>query len=220
MKLLTRPFALCLLISFLFSCFINAQNPYSSLNDDYREIFDDIPIDKGQEKEFFDYAVKLYQLDSLKKAGQIFDRLFWLDTTSETGRQSLSFRKKIEEKIIQQTQANLHNSLRWTWSGSNWGQTDWPEKSNTTKRIELDGKTIRFYQNDTLVRKTGYLLVQSFNWVFGFLNNQIQYLDNNEVWFFNLGSLEGFTSESIWIERKSDYVCGNYGESYLLNQKK
>ncbi len=93
---------------FIFALFVSTlvvgQNPYARLNNKFRHLFDRIPIDKGQEQEFFSYAIKLYQQDSLKKAGQIFDRVFWLDTSSYLATQSLLYGKEIEQKVIQQTE--------------------------------------------------------------------------------------------------------------------
>jgi hypothetical protein len=102
-----------------FSILVVGQSPYARLNKDYRSLFDPIPIDKGQEKQFFEYAMALYNQDSLKKAGQIFDRIYWLDTTSLLGKQSLLFRKQIEEKVMKQARHNLNSVWTWNWSGTN-----------------------------------------------------------------------------------------------------
>jgi hypothetical protein len=97
------------------------QSPYARLNNEFRKLFDPIPIDKGQEQHFFDYAVKLFQQDSLRKAAQIFDRVYWLDTSSNLATEALWYRKEIEQKVILQTQANLNNSWNWRWTGTGWG---------------------------------------------------------------------------------------------------
>ena len=211
---------LILIAALLFSTVAVGQNPYARLNDEFGSLFDPMPIDKGQEQQFFDYAVRLYRQDSLRKAGQIFDRVYWLDTASLTGKQSLLLRKQIEQKVMKQTQDNLNNVWIWNWSGTNWGPSDFPAKFNKTKRIELDGKTIKFYRNDTLVRQSKYVLTQTFMWVGGFLTNHIKYEDTKEEWYFNLTSMFNFTSDRLWIEEKSKYVCGNYGECYLLDNEK
>lgn len=130
------------------------------------------------------------------------------------------YRKKIEQKIIQETQDNLNNIWNWNWSGTNWGASDFPSKTNMTKHIQLDGKVITFYRNDTLIRQTKYVLTQNFDWINGFLTNHLQYVDNHEEWYFNLTSMTHFTSERIWIEQKSNFECGNYGECYLLDKRK
>ena len=195
-----------------------AQNPYARLNDAFRSLFDPIPIDNGQAQQFFDYAVQLYQRDSLKKAGQLFDRVYWLDTASFTGRQSLLLRKQIEEKVIRQTRENLNSGWIWNWSGTNWGADDTPAKSKTTRRIELDGSTIMFYRNDSLVRQSTHTLTQTFTWVDGFLANEIKFEDTKEAWYFTLTGLDSFTADRLWVEKKSKFVCGNYGECYLLDK--
>jgi hypothetical protein len=203
-----------------FSTHVIGQSPYARLTGEFRSLFDPIPIDKGQEKQFFDYAMALYQCDSLKKAGQLFDRVYWLDTTSSLGKQSLLFRSQIEEKAKKQARENLNSVWTWDWSGTNWGATDSPSKSKKIKRIELDGTTIKFYHNDILVRQTEYTLTQTFTWIGGYLTNHIKYGDNKEEWYFHLTSMYDFTSDRLWIEQKSKYLCGNYGESYLLDKEK
>jgi hypothetical protein len=204
-----------------FSISAAGQNPYSRINqleEDFRILFDPIPIKQGQETYFFHYGLTLLKQDSLKKAGQIFDRIYWLDTTSISGKQALAYRKIIEKKVIKETKNNLNNIWVWNWSGTNWGETDSPSKSGTTKWIELNGKTITFYQNNNLIRQTRYTLTQTFDWVSGFLTNHIQYKDSKEEWYFTLTSMNDFYADRLWIEQKSTFVCGNYGECYLLKK--
>ncbi len=208
-------------ISILFlSTIAVGQNPNSQKNDEFRMLFDRVQIDKGEEQHFFDSAVKLYEQGFLKQAGQIFDRIYRLDSSSFLGKHSKSLLMKIEETVLKQTQYNLNNSWNWNWSGTNWGPTDLPSKSNITKRIQLDGTSIKFYRNDTLTRETKYTLTQTLDWFWVFLTNRIQYEDTKEEWFFQLTSLYDFTSDRIWIEKKSNSVCGNYGECYLLDKEK
>jgi hypothetical protein len=210
---------LIFIVALFSSTLVAAQNPYARLNNEFRSLFDPVPIDKGEEQEFFNYGIKLFEQDSLKKSGQIFDRIYWLDTSAYLAKQSLLYRKKIEKKIIQQTQHNLNSIWNWSWSGTNWGPNDSPAETNKTKHIQLDGAIIKFYRNDTLVRQTKYVLTQNFNWVNGFLSNHLQYVDNNEQWYFNLTTIASFTSDRLWIEQKSNYVCGNYGECYLFDRR-
>src|SRR5262245_36929360 len=119
---------LLLIAAFFFSITAIGQNPYARLQGELRTMFDPIPIDKGQETEFFNYAITLYNEDSLKKAGQIFDRIYWLDPASKLGKLSLDYRTKIEEIVIKKTNENLNSVWNWNWSGSNWGPTDSPTK--------------------------------------------------------------------------------------------
>ena len=193
------------------------QSPYARLNNEFRKLVDPIAIDKGQEQYFFDFAVKLFKQDSFRKAGQIFDRLYWLDTSANLATQSLWYREQIEKSVILQTQNNLNNSWNWRWSGTGWGASD-SSIENKRKRIELDGKTIRFYFNDSLTRQTNYILTQRFDWINGFLSNRVQYKDNNEEWIFNLSLFGSFTSDALWIERKSTVTDGG-GEAYRLDKK-
>jgi hypothetical protein len=193
------------------------QSPYARLNNEFRKLFDDIPFDKGQEQQFFDYAMKLFEQDSLRKAGQIFDRVYWLDTASSLATKSLQYRKKIEEKVILQTQANLNNTWNWTWSGTGWGATDTVSKFKR-KRIELDGSTIRFYFNDSLTRQTNYVLTQGFDWINGIVNNLVQYKDNGEEWYFSLSPFRSFTSDALWIQKKSNMIDSG-GEVYMIDKK-
>src|SRR5688572_17231002 len=87
--------------TYLFSLSVLGQNPYEQFKGKfYRDLFDRIPIEKGAETDFFDQALKLYQENSLKKAGQIFDRIYWLDTSATLGKQALELRKQIENKVI------------------------------------------------------------------------------------------------------------------------
>lgn len=209
---------LYLILTLFISNLAEGQSPYARLNNEFRKLFDDIPIDKGREQQFFDYAIKLFQQDSLRKAGQIFDRVYWLDTVSSLATQSLWYRKKIEEKVILQTQVNLNNTWNWTWSGTGWGASD-SSVENKRKRIELDGSTIKFYFNDSLTRQTNYVLTQRFNWINGILNNLVQYKDNGEEWYFGLLSFFGsFTSDALWIQRKSNIIDGG-GEAYRIDKK-
>ncbi|HRN46303.1 MAG TPA: hypothetical protein PLH20_16265 [Flavobacterium sp.] len=194
------------------------QSPYARFNNEFRHLFDNIPIDKGQEKGYFDYAKELFRMDSVKKAGQIFDRVYWLDTTSEIAKEASLYRSLIESNIKYQARQNLFNSWNWGWSGSNWGASETQVKSGKTKKIKINDKEIRFYTNDTLVRATSYTLIQLFDWRNGYLTNLVKYDDNNEEWFYRLNSIDTFTSDYLWIEQKTSYVCGNYGESYKLDK--
>jgi hypothetical protein len=206
-----------LILAIFISTLVVGQSPYVRLNNEFRKYFDPIPIDKGQEQQFFDYAVKLFQQDSLRKAGQIFDRVYWLDTSSHLATQSLWYRKKIEQSAIVQTLNNLNNSWNWRWSGTGWGASDTVSKFKT-KRIELDGSTIKFYLNDSLTRQTDYVLTQRFNWISGFLSSLVQYKDNGEEWYFSLSYFGSFTSDGLWIERKSNRTHP-YGEAYRIDKK-
>ena len=224
---------LCFILALFTSSFIAGQSPYARLDKEfrrlvdemaiekereqqYRHLFDDIPIEKGQEQQFFDYAVKLFQQDDIRKAGPLFDRVYWLDTSSTLATQSLWYRKRIEQTVIVQTQANLNNTWNWKWSGTGWGASDTASRFKR-KKIELDGNTIRFYFNDSLIRQTNYILTQRFDWINGFLSNLVQYKDNDEEWHFNLSSFGSFTSDGLWIERKSNIIDGG-GEAYGLDK--
>ena len=209
----TLYFILALFVSTL----VAGQNPYARPNNEFRKLFDPIPVDKRQEQKFFNYAIKLFEQDTLRKAGQIFDRFYWLDTSSSLGTQALLYRKKIEQKIILQTQDNLNNSWNSTWSGKGWGINDSSEASQN-KRLQLDGNTIKFYLNDSLARQTNYVLTQRFDWVNGFLINHVRYCDTNEEWYFNLAPFGRFTSDVLSIEKKSNQSHG-YGEAYILANK-
>jgi hypothetical protein len=169
----------------------------------------------------------------LKLAGEIFHHVhYWADSSSKIKKQARFYLQKTEEKIKKRAQSNFNNSWDWSWSGTNRGQVDWgsagwgpadsPEKSNKTKRIELDGKIIRFYTNDSLVRETSYILTQSFNWINGFLHTQVKYLDNNESWYIFLLDTDNYKSACIWIQKEPIFGYGSrsYGEYYLLSQKK
>ena len=57
---------------------------------------------------------------------------------------------------------------------------------------------------------------QSFNWMSGYLTSLIIYDDTKEEWYYNLLSWDTFTSDNLRIEQKTNYVCGNYGETYGL----
>ena len=204
--------------AFLISNFTFGQSPYARLNNEFRSLFDNIPIDKGQEEKYFTYAKDLFNKDSLKKAVKIFDRLYWLDTSTTISKKSLNFRNSIEQKVISQTRENLLNSWNWGWSGTNWGATETQANTNKTKRLVILKNTIEFYINDTLVRTTKYDLTQSFNWVGGYLTNLIIYDDTKEQWYYNLMGWDTFTSDNLRIEQKTNYVCGNYGETYGLSK--
>ncbi len=209
---------LLIIVFFFFSNFLFGQSPYTSLTGEFRTLFDNIPIDKGQEEKYFKYAVELFNADSLRKAGQIFDRVYWLDTTSTLAKKSINYRNLIEQKVVYQTKKNLMSSWDWGWSGTNWGATETKENSKKTKKIEISKREIHFYINDTLVRTTEYKLSQRFNWVNGFLTNLVVYSDTNEEWYYNLMSFDSFISDNLRIEQKTDYVCGNYGETYGLTK--
>ena len=134
---------------FFIALFLNSnlsfgQNPYVFINKDFRDFFDHIPIDKGQENKYFNYAVELLKKDSLKKAGQIFDRLYWLDTSTSISKQSLNYRNKIEQKVISQSRKNLLNTWHWGWSGTNWGATETRRNTNKTKRLVILKNEIEF----------------------------------------------------------------------------
>ena len=193
------------------------QNPYARIDGQLRQLIDPFIIEKGREQRFFDYDIKLYQQDSLRKAGQIFDRVYWLDTTSRLATKSLQYRKKIEEKIIIQTRANLKNVWHWKWTGTGWGPTD-TASDVKRKRIELTDSTIKFYLNDSSTRQTNYVLTQRFDWINGFMSNLIQYKDNGEEWHFGLSAFGNFTSDYLWIERKSNIIDGP-GEAYTIEKK-
>lgn len=205
------------ILALFFTHLTSGQSPYARLNNEYRKLFDPIPVDKGQEQQFFDYAVRLFEQDSLRKAGQIFDRVYWLDTNSVLAKQSLKYRNQIEQKAILQTQLNLNNTWNWKWSGTGWGPSD-TASTFKRKRMELDGATIRFYFNDSLTRQTKYVLTQRFDWVWGVLNNLVHYKDNDEEWYFSLSPLGSFTSGGLWIERKSNIIDGG-GEAYNIDEK-
>jgi hypothetical protein len=209
------------LSALLFSVIAGAQNPYQSLNNEFRHLFDPIPIDKGQEQQFYEYAIKLFQQDSLQKAGQIFDRVYWLDSSSLLAKQALVYRSKIEQVVIEKIKANLTGIWNWDWTGTAWGVTDSPERSKVIKRMELDDSTIRFYRNDTLMRVTKYSLVQSFRWVNGYVEKLVQYQDTKEEWAYNLVSMDSFTSNYLWLVKVTK-VGGSHplGESYSLENEK
>lgn len=197
-----------------------AQNPYDQLKGEFRTLFDPIPIDKGQEEAFFTYAIQLYQQDSLKKAGQLFDRLYWLDTAGVIGKKSLAYRNKIEEQVLRQTRGNLKGPWIWGWSASSWAPPDSSSLTKKGQRIELNDTTIIFYRNDSLIRRTRYTLNQRFDWLHGFLINQLQCSDNQEQWSFTLASLNQFTSDRLWIEQPSASLSATSGELYLLDRRK
>jgi hypothetical protein len=165
--------------------------------------------------------IQLLKQDSLKKAAQIFDRIYWMDTSSLIGTESLSHRTTIEQKIIERTKANFIGSWTWNWTGTGWGATDSPKMSGLKKRMELDCSTIKFYRNDSLIRETTYSLVQSFDWVYGYLGNLFQYQDTKEEWVFKLISIDNFTSNSLWIFKiTKPWTSHPVGESYSLENGK
>jgi hypothetical protein len=211
-----------LISALLFSIIAASQNPYAWLkNDKHRHMFDEIPIDKGQEQQFYTYAIQLLAKDSLIKAGQIFDRVYWLDTSSLLGKESLSYRKKVEQKVIEQAKAKFIGVWSWNWTGTSWGATDSPEMSGVNKRMELDCSTIKFYRNDSLIRETTYSLMQSFRWFYGSLSNLIQYQDTKEEWAFNFISMDSFTSNRLWIYKMEKIVSSHpVGQSYYLEVEK
>src|SRR5690606_41440818 len=77
------------------------QNPYSKLNIP-RGVFREIKVEKEQATEFFDYAVWLSERDSLRKAGEIFHKIYLLDSVSKIGVEALSRRNKIEERVLRE----------------------------------------------------------------------------------------------------------------------
>lgn len=188
------------------------QNPYSKLNIS-RGVFREIKVEKEQATEFFDYAVWLSERDSLRKAGEIFHKIYLLDSVSKIGVEALSRRNKIEERVLRETQEILNSVWVLLGSGSNWGH----KKVSATEppsRMELDGTTIRFYRNDSLVRETKYDLTQFFLWELGWLAIVVQYEDTKEEWNFSFGPWGAFTSDRLVIEERTKYVCGNYHEVY------
>jgi hypothetical protein len=210
---------LIFILMFFNTVSLNGQSPYRRTNDEFLKVMDQIPIKAGQGLDFFEYAVKLYETDSLQKAGQIFDRIYWLDTSSILGRKSLKLRNEIEQKVNRLVWVQLNNAWDWSWSGTNWGPTDRRYISWVTKRIEIDYHGIKFYRNDTLSRETKYILTNTFDWMFGTVTSHMLFLDNNERWYISFRTYKGFVSNSFWIEQKTKYVCGNYGEGYKLREK-
>ena len=193
------------------------QNPYKKyLVEDmkgFRKWSDPIPIDKGQEKMYFQYATLLYKQDSLQKAGQIFDRIYWLDTASRIGMQALIYRTKIENKIDDETRQGLLGT--WDWSNCP-SETD--NKKSTmerkNKKIVFQKDQIIFYENDSIRRRTAYQLTQIFDWVDGFLHNCIKYKDSNEEWLYDIRQLDAFVSDDLKVILKSSIGHIEYVECY------
>src|SRR5690606_12437666 len=113
----------------------------------------------------------------------IFHKIYQLDSTSKIGVEALSRRNKIEERVLRETQENLNSVWVLLGSGSNWGHKK-VSATEPPRRMELDGTTIRFYRNDSLVRETKYDLTQFFLWELGWLAIVVHYEDTKEEWNF------------------------------------
>lgn len=181
-------FIFFILILFANSSF--SQSPYKRLVDDeLQNWFDPIPIKKEQKEFYFKYALNLYNQDSLIKAGQIFDRIFWLDTLGETGNEALQLRGKIEEKLKEKITPQLYGKWKKSICIYPWNSI---KKRDTFELVNnyivINRQTIIFFEKDSLKRETKYNLKQSFNWIDGYISNQISYADNNEEWFYTISN--------------------------------
>lgn len=196
------------LISLIFSVATHgqAENPYKKyLTNELkgvREWADPIPIDKGQEEKYFKYAVGLLKQDSLQKAGQIFDRIYWLDTASALGKQAYGYRATIESRIS----IDSKKALQGVWIQRNCVSDNTANKraaEQKSKTIVFQDDKIVFYERGKITRTTSYQLSKLFNWVDGFSHNTIKYLDTGEEWYYDMRELDSFVTDNLHITQRS-----------------
>jgi hypothetical protein len=206
-----------------------SQDPYAHIRTiqpkEARLLVDPIPIDKGEEQKYYAYALSIFNQgsdDSLLKAGQIFDRLYWLDTLGEIGKNSLKYRISIETQIKSKTNEALFGLWLLAYvPPAPWSGLKKPrELTKPSKKIIIANDKIMFYLNDTLTRTTTYSIRQQFNWQYGVTSSIITYSDDGVKWYYGLSDLFALISDELKVQLVKDgYNNNEYVEVYKRDKK-
>lgn len=203
-----------------FTKYLFAQSPYQSLIDkDVEGWFDPIPIKYEQRDSFFVYAKDLYKKDSLIKAGQIFDRLFWLDTTGRLGKNPLRYRIMIEKKISTLTITGLEG--KWNQHDDTISSESKEDKTYSNLRknyIVFNPKYIFFYENSELKKSIKISTRQQYNWVLGFTNLVVTYEDRKEDLVYSISNIVEIVSKQLRISKINENI-GTHNEEVTYYSK-
>ena len=154
--------------------------------------------------------------DSIMEAFQILTNLFYFDSV-------LYSKNKLQKElsIIAKENYKYYFSMligKWTfkWSGSNWGTDN--TSTNTNATIVFTPSEALFFKNDSLIRKTKYLITNQYSSQhFKETNYQLYFIDNKSLWDFYFRSdgedyLNNLKYDNnkigLYINEMPNCVCG------------
>jgi len=174
------------------------------------------------------HAIATKNQDSLVIAYYILKELYKSDPSKYSKSGLKDNFLKIEKQLSNYYRKTIIGTWIFKWSGSNWG-TGETSASRNSKIIFTDTEAF-FYNNDTLARKTKYLITNKFSDPFSkTIYFNLYFTDNNATWDFKFET-DGadyisnikFSKDSIglWVNEMPECSCGCPESIYIKETSK